>query len=140
MAIRQFTTPTLPLFIPGEFIANADSIYVSFEHTKSASSGSSGYVCKHGNDLTGGATCDGIGSYESNGLPKDTFTGDQIVVTEDEEGTTILLFLTQEYTGSLASGDTIKAQVNWIKNGKRYATDKASIPVTDNLLKVVLPL
>lgn len=133
MAIRQYTTPTLPLFIPGMQIADADSIYVTFE-TQDSSSYTTERRCKHGNILDGEADCENGGSFPN------TFTGSDIIVTEDESGTTILVPLSQEQTGKLIPGTSIKAQVNWIKNGKRYATEKASIPVTDNLLKVVLPL
>lgn len=138
MAIRQYTTPTLPLFIPGEFIADADAIYVTFDIVSASTISSGGKrECPHGNFMDGEADCiTGSGT----NLPANTFTGDDFIVSETEEGTTILLPLSQDQTSKFSPGDVIKIQVNWIKNSKRYATDKASVPVTDNLLKVVLPL
>jgi len=140
MAIRQFTTPTLPLFIPGYFIADADAVYVTLDvvSAKTLAGTSIWGECPHGNIIDGEANCAESGG--AAGLPANTITGSDIIVSESEDGTTILVPLSQEQTAKFLPGDTIKIQVNWTKNGKRYATDKASVPVTDNMLKVVLPL
>lgn len=59
-------------------------------------------------------------------------------VTTDAEGTTIEAHLTQAQTGKFWYGEDVSVQVNWLTSGQRYATEVATIPWNENLIKEVL--
>lgn len=69
---------------------------------------------------------------------------DHIQITKDmmhtcDGETKIYLVLTQEMTGGLKSGTSVKVQINWISQlGIREATDIKTVSVTENLLEEVI--
>ena len=67
-----------------------------------------------------------------------TFTGEDVIVTLDEEDSILKVPLTQEITGLFADDKAIKVQVNWIVGGKRNATSVAYFNSLENLLKEIL--
>ena len=59
--------------------------------------------------------------------------------TVGEKDTVISIPFTQLQTSKLKTGEKIAVQVNWMEDGKRYATNIAYLTATENLLKEVLP-
>lgn len=70
---------------------------------------------------------------------KNVTISDNIVIEDDENGAVLYVELTQEQTAMFKPHEPIDVQVNWItKDGRRMATDVASIPCLENLLKEVI--
>ena len=69
-----------------------------------------------------------------------TMTKDETEFTMSMSGsdTVISLVLTQEETRLFRPNSRASAEVNWLSDGARYATDIANIVVQDNLLKEIL--
>ena len=59
-------------------------------------------------------------------------------MTESSRDTIITVPFSQEDTAKFHNGEILAIQVNWMKDGKRYATDIAHITVSENLLTEVL--
>lgn len=59
-------------------------------------------------------------------------------ITTDQEGSTVEVHLTQAQTGKFEYGEDVSVQVNWINAGERYATEVATVPWNENLIKEVL--
>lgn len=69
-----------------------------------------------------------------------------IVVTKDSptlaasgSDTSVTVTLTQAETKLFAANTKTGVQVNWMKDGARFATEIALIDITENLLKEILP-
>ena len=67
-----------------------------------------------------------------------SLTEDSPTVTTDSTGSTVSVHLTQAESGKFWYNEDVMVQVNWIEAGERYATDIASIPWNENLLKEVI--
>ena len=67
-----------------------------------------------------------------------TVTNDSPTVTTDGTDSTVEITLTQEETAMFPANERSGIEVNWMKNGARFATEIAYINVRENLLKVVL--
>lgn len=64
---------------------------------------------------------------------------DQNLMHVCDDETKIYLTFTQEMTGELMSGTTVKVQINWINSaGVREATDIRTFSVTENLYDEVI--
>ena len=69
-----------------------------------------------------------------------------VIVTEDSptvaasgSDTLVTVTLTQAETKSFCPFTKAGVQVNWMKDGARYATEIALIDISENLLKEILP-
>lgn len=76
------------------------------------------------------------------GLCKLTKTGDELTVDTETVGektnTVITMTLTQEESAKFFYDKPVNAQVNWLVDGRRFATDIKQIPVMRNLLNRVI--
>lgn len=76
------------------------------------------------------------------GLNKLTKTGDELTVDTETVGqktnTVITMTLTQQESATFFYDKPVNAQVNWLVDGKRFATDIKTIPVMRNLLNRVI--
>ena len=76
------------------------------------------------------------------GLYKLTKTGDELTVNTETVGektnTVITMTLTQEESAKFFYDKPVNAQVNWLVDGSRFATDIKQIPVMRNLLNRVI--
>ena len=84
---------------------------------------------EQGLDLT---TAEGVFVTLQSGTVVLTKTGEELTVNEKS----IALTLTQEESGQLYG--TVRVQANWLKNGKRIASDVATIEMADQLLTEVI--
>lgn len=85
-----------------------------------------------GTDLT---EADVYVTYEQGDI-KQTYT--DVTCTLSGSDTVITVEMTQEETSKFKVGAYVEVQVNWVKNGKRDATDIKSIKVDGNLLDEVI--
>lgn len=68
-----------------------------------------------------------------------TLTKDSPTVAASGSDTSVSVTLTQAETAQFIQNTLCDGQVNWMKDGLRYATDIVSISVYENLLKEILP-
>ena len=66
-------------------------------------------------------------------------TLDSPTVAASGDDTSVSVTLTQAQTAQFIANTLSDCQVNWMKDGLRYATDIVSINVYENLLKEILP-
>ncbi len=73
-----------------------------------------------------------------NKVRNNSLTLNSPTVTTDSTGSTVSVHLTQAESGKFWYDESVMVQVNWIDAGERYATEIATIPWKENLMKEVI--
>ena len=72
------------------------------------------------------------------GTTEINLTDTALTLASSDDDTQVTFALTQEQAGSLNASGYADIQVNWISGGVRYATEIASVKVSENLYDEVI--